>query len=70
MLSIAIAIGLPVTIIFFEQVALPEFGNHAPLSILEMIGGVCCVLLLALTMIFTQAIKVTRLNPANVLKAE
>jgi putative ABC transport system permease protein len=70
MLSIAIAIGLPVTIIFFEQVALPNFGNHAPLSILEMVAGVCCILLIALAMIFTQAIKVTRLNPANVLKAE
>lgn len=70
MLSIAIGIGLPVTILFFEQVALPNFENHAPLSVFEMIIGVAVILLVALVMIVSQSIKVTRLNPADVLKSE
>ncbi|NOT75926.1 MAG: FtsX-like permease family protein [Cyclobacteriaceae bacterium] len=70
LLLIATLIGLPVTIIFFEQLLLPEIANHAPLSLIEMFAGVLGILFIALLMIGSQTIKVTRTNPADVLKQE
>lgn len=70
LLAIATVISLPLTILFFEQVAFPEMGNHAPMSITDMAAGVLVVLLIALTMIFSQTFKAAQTNPAEVLKSE
>jgi putative ABC transport system permease protein len=70
MIIIAAAIGLPVTYLFFDKVLLPGLANHAPLEAFEMFAGVLVVMAVALVMIGTQTIKVTRTNPAEVLKGE
>lgn len=70
LLGISILIALPITVLFFEQVAFPEINNHAPLAISEMFLGVFVVLLVALVMIGSQTLKVARANPAEVLKNE
>ncbi|MEO7992320.1 MAG: ABC transporter permease, partial [Chryseolinea sp.] len=70
LLAISTFIAIPITILFFEQVAFPEINNHAPLSIPEMFLGVFVVLLVALVMIGSQTLKVARTNPAEVLKNE
>lgn len=70
LLAIAALISLPLTILFFEQVAFPEFANHAPLAVTEMTLGVLTVLGIALTMILSQTFKAAQTNPAEVLKTE
>ncbi len=70
LLAISTAISIPVTILFFEKILFPEIANHAPLSIPEMFLGVLAVLVVALTMIGSQTLKVSRTNPAEVLKSE
>ncbi len=70
LLAIATLISLPITILFFEQVAFPEFANHAPLAFTEMTLGVLAVLGIALSMILSQTFKAARTNPAEVLKTE
>jgi len=70
LLTIAISIALPVTLIFFEQVLLPEMGDYAPLSALDMLPGALGIMIIALAMIYSQTIKVAKTNPAEVLKNE
>jgi ABC-type antimicrobial peptide transport system permease subunit len=70
LLLIASCIGLPIIILFFEQVVFPKTANHAPLNIVEMVIGVLVILGLALIMIGSQTLKVARTNPAEVLKSE
>jgi hypothetical protein len=70
LLLFAACIAMPLTYLFFDQVLLPEMGNAAPLSILDIAGGSCVVLLIALVMIASQTRKVARANPADVLKSE
>ena len=70
LLLIAAGIALPLTYIFFKQVLLPEMGDTAPVTFLDMAGGATAVLLLALCMIVTQTRKVARTNPADVLRSE
>jgi putative ABC transport system permease protein len=70
LLATAAIIALPVTYLFFEKVMLPMIANHAPIALNEMIPGVLVVMLIALIMIAWQTLKITRTNPAEVLKAE
>jgi len=70
LLGIAAVIALVITTLFFEQLLFPELSTHAPISILELAGGVGVVFLIALTMIISQTLKVARANPAEVLKSE
>jgi ABC-type antimicrobial peptide transport system permease subunit len=70
LLIIAIAIALPVTVIFFEQVMLPEMGDYAPLALLDLLPGALGIMTIALVMIYAQTQKVARTNPADVLKNE
>ena len=70
LIIVAAAIGLPVTYLFFDKVLLPGLANHAPLEVFEMFAGVLVVMAVALVMIGTQTIKITRTNPAEVLKGE
>ncbi|MBX2914800.1 MAG: ABC transporter permease [Cyclobacteriaceae bacterium] len=70
MLALAAAIALPLTYLFFEQVAFPEMANHAPIGIGDMLLGVSCIVLIALVLITTQSWKIARSNPAEVLKSE
>lgn len=70
LLGVATFISLPLTILFFEKVAFPELGNHAPLSVMNMLLGVGVVLLIALVMILSQTFKAAQTNPAEILKSE
>jgi putative ABC transport system permease protein len=70
LLAIATLIAMPLTILLFEKILFPEIAHHAPLSIPEMFLGVLAVLLLALVMIGSQTMKVSRTNPAELLKNE
>jgi putative ABC transport system permease protein len=70
LLAIAVLIGLPLTYIFFDQVALPELVNPAPISVLDLFIGIAFLLAVALAMIGSQTLKVARANPAEVLRSE
>jgi ABC-type antimicrobial peptide transport system permease subunit len=70
LLLIATLIGLPIIVLFFEQVVFPNTANHAPLNVAEMLLGVLAILGSAITMIGSQTLNVARTNPAEVLKNE
>jgi ABC-type antimicrobial peptide transport system permease subunit len=70
LLAIAGGIALPLTYLFFEQVAFLEMGNHAPISLTDMLIGFVTVMTIAFVMIGSQTIKIARTNPAQVLKTE
>ena len=70
LLAIAASIALPVTYLFFDQVALQEMANHAPIASSDLVLGVLVIMLLALVMIVSQTLKVARTNPAGALKNE
>lgn len=70
LLLISTCISMPVIILFFEKVVFPNTANHAPLNVGEMLLGVFAILVLALTMISSQILKVAKANPAVVLKTE
>ncbi len=70
LLFIAAFIALPITYLFFDQILFQEIANHAPIALGDLFLGVSAILLLALTMISLQTLKVARTNPAEVLKAE
>lgn len=70
LLLIAASIGIPVTVLFFEKLVFTTVANSAPLNLMEMILGVVAIFSIALFMIIFQTMKVTRTNPAEVLKSE
>jgi putative ABC transport system permease protein len=63
-------IALPLTYFFFDQIALAEFANHAPVNFSELLLGALAVILIASLMIVSQTLKAARGNPAEVLKNE
>lgn len=69
LLLIASILGLSITYLVFANLILPNLANTAPLSIWEGAAGVVAVLLVALVMIGSHTIKVSRTNPADVLKS-
>lgn len=70
LLAIASAIALPVTVLFFDQLAFREFANHAPISTGDLTYGLLLIITIAALMIGIQTLKVARSNPAEVLKNE
>jgi ABC-type antimicrobial peptide transport system permease subunit len=70
LLAVAGGIALPLTYVFFDQVAFLEMGNHAPISFTDMFVGFAAVLAIAVLMIGSQTMKIARTNPAEVLKSE
>jgi putative ABC transport system permease protein len=70
LLSLSALIALPATYFFFENVVLTNFPYHTPVQIAELFVGLLAVLLIALIMIGSQAMKAARSNPAEVLKSE
>ncbi len=70
LLIIAVAVGLPITYLFFDQVLFQQMSNHAPILISDFLMGSVAIILIALIMIVMQTLKVTRTNPAEVLKTE
>jgi putative ABC transport system permease protein len=70
LIGIAIAIALPITYLFFEEILLPKVANHAPIGLFDMLFGVLAVGLLAILLVFSQTLKVASANPAEVLKNE
>lgn len=70
LLLISSILGLPITYLVFANVILPNLANTAPLSVWEGAVGVVAVLVVALVMIGSHTIKVSRTNPADVLKTE
>jgi putative ABC transport system permease protein len=70
LLTIAAAIALPITYLFFEKMLLPRIANHRPIGMGELLIGVLVVMVIAVIMIGSQTFKVARSNPAEVLKTE
>jgi putative ABC transport system permease protein len=70
LVTIAGAIAIPSSWIFFEKFFLPQIANHAPISAVELITGFLVVVILSLIMICSQTLKVVRTNPAEILKSE
>jgi putative ABC transport system permease protein len=70
LLAIAGCIALPLTYIFFEQIAFHEMGNHTPILVTDIFVGFVVVVAIAFLMIGSQTIKIARTNPAEVLKNE
>jgi ABC-type antimicrobial peptide transport system permease subunit len=70
LLVVSSLIALPVTYVFFQQVAFPEMANHAPIATGDMFVGLLSILGIASIMIGTQTLKAARCNPAQVLKNE
>ncbi|HEY8936765.1 MAG TPA: ABC transporter permease [Cyclobacteriaceae bacterium] len=70
LLSIATAIAIPVTYLFFDRVLFQTIANHAPISIVDLSLGVLAIMAIAFLMIGSQTLKVARTNPSEVLKSE
>jgi ABC-type antimicrobial peptide transport system permease subunit len=70
LLSIAASVALPATYFFFDQVVLSNFAYHQPIGAAELLGSAGAVMVIALLMIGSQALKAARTNPARVLKQE
>ncbi len=70
LLAVASLISLPVTFLFFDKIMLPMLANHAPILFFDMTFGALIVMTIALILIGSQTIKITRTNPASVLKNE
>ena len=70
LLSVSAAIALPATYFFFDEVVLPSIAYHLPIGFGEMLSGFGIVMTIAFVMIASQTLKITRTNPAEVLKNE
>lgn len=70
LLAIASLIAIPATYLFFQEVALQELVNPAPIGMVDLFGGVIAIMAIACAMIGTQTMKVARSNPAEVLRTE
>ena len=69
-LCLAALIALPVTYVFFDKVVLSNFAYHEPIALTETFTGFLLIMVIAFGMVLTQTLKVTRTNPAEVLKNE
>jgi putative ABC transport system permease protein len=70
LLCLAALIALPVTYVFFDKVVLSNFAYHEPIALTETFTGFLLIMVIAFVMVLTQTLKVTRTNPAEVLKDE
>ncbi len=70
LLLIAALIAVPITYLFFSQIMMRGVGNAAPVTAVELFAGVLVVVGIAVLMITSHTLKVTRTNPADVLKVE
>jgi putative ABC transport system permease protein len=70
LVAIAAVIALPATHFFFAKYALDEYAERAPIAWNELIAGMTVVIAVAFLMIGAQTLKVSRSNPAQVLKNE
>ncbi|RYC67140.1 ABC transporter permease [Spirosoma sordidisoli] len=69
-LSIAALIALPITYLFFERFVLANFPYHNPIRLIELLGGLLVVWVIALLMIGSQTMKAAKTNPVETLKME
>jgi ABC-type antimicrobial peptide transport system permease subunit len=70
LLGVAALVALPITYFFFDKVVLTNFVYHQPIHLNELLLSAGIVMLIALLMIGSQALKAARTNPAEVLKNE
>ncbi|HEY3404892.1 MAG TPA: ABC transporter permease [Ohtaekwangia sp.] len=70
LLMIATCIAIPATYLFFDRIMFPTIANHLPLDITSGLTAVFSVMFIAIIMIASQTLKVSRSNPAEVLKSE
>lgn len=70
LLILSAMVALPATYLFFERVVLSNIAYRAPIGVLEMFSRLLIVTAIAIVMIGGQTLKVTRSNPAKVLKSE
>ena len=70
LILIAIAIGTPVSYLFFDQVFLQMYYYRANIGFMEIFSGIMFLLLLVGLIIGSQTFKVSRVNPVDTLKYE
>jgi ABC-type antimicrobial peptide transport system permease subunit len=70
LLMLAAGIALPATYVFFTKIVLANFAFHQPIGLGDIVTGLVAVMAIAFIMIGTQTMKVSRSNPAMVLKNE
>ncbi|MEO7991731.1 MAG: ABC transporter permease [Chryseolinea sp.] len=70
LILISAMIGLPLIYLLFDTVILAGWQYSAPITIADMLIGVAIMLAIALPLIGSQTLKVAKVNPASVLKAE
>jgi ABC-type antimicrobial peptide transport system permease subunit len=70
LLVISMFIAIPLTYSFFTEYALSYYAESAPPALIELTVGLFAVMGLALALICAQTLKVSRSNPAEVLKNE
>ena len=70
LLGIAAVVALPITFLLFENLFLTGIAFRAPITIMDLLYGVFVVGGIAFVLITLQTWKVTKTNPAEVLKNE
>jgi ABC-type antimicrobial peptide transport system permease subunit len=70
LLVIAAGVALPVTYFFFDVVVLSSFIYHQPIGLTELLLSAGIVMLIALLVIGSQALKAARTNPVHSLRSE
>lgn len=70
LLSLSALIAIPLTWTFFTKVVLSNVAYHNPIGFIELFFGAFVVGAVALTVVFTQGVRVARKNPLEVLRAE
>jgi putative ABC transport system permease protein len=70
LLAIAAVVSLPITFFLFENIFLTGIAFRAPITIMDLLYGVFVVGGIAFVLITLQTWKVTKTNPAEVLKNE
>lgn len=70
MLVTSMVIAIPVTWFFFTNVVLVNVAYHNPVGLTELFSGSTGVAIIALVVMISQGLRVSRTNPAKVLRSE
>jgi hypothetical protein len=63
-------VAIPVTWLFFTKIVLVNVAYHKPIGFVELFLGSFTVIAIALVIIVSQGLRVSRTNPATVLRNE
>lgn len=70
LLITSMIIAIPVTWLFFTKIVLVNVTYHKPIGFVESFSGSFAVIAIALVIIVSQGLRVSRANPATVLRSE